>query len=100
MPCKRMEIKTKLLNKLALKGNTFSAGLDLIFDTSVQVSESLQVTYWYDLLYSIGGLLGLFLGVSLMQMWDLASKGWGIITNFLQKILDPLKDTDAGFFKN
>ena len=75
-PCRRIEIRTQLQNKINLNGNDdITSGVDLIFDTSVKVSQSRQVTYWFDLLCSIGGLLGLFLGVSLLQIWDILI-GW------------------------
>ena len=67
-----MEIGSTLRNKSPLQSNIINAVVEISFNPSVIVYNGILKVTWVDVLSNIGGLMGLFLGISLMQTIDLA----------------------------
>ena len=65
-PCLRMDISWKLLRIIS---HYQYRGLKILFDPTVEVALSVRTISLVDLMSSIGGFLGLFLGVSVLQIF-------------------------------
>ncbi len=66
-PCQRMEIKSRMEST---KFKSFNA-IRLMFKPSVQVTRSVLTIPLINLVSNLGGLMGMFLGVSLLQTINL-----------------------------
>ena len=76
-PCTTLDIESRLLRKV----DSVNKGIKLSFDPNVRMTKSVPTMDFMTLLSNIGGVIGLTLGYSILQMVE----GLDVILRFMWK---------------
>ena len=80
-PCTRLGIVAKLVGRELSPSHQ----INLIFAPEVEVTKSVLTVSGINLISNLGGILGLMLGLGLLQIAELLDRGLDILMDFLRE---------------
>ena len=83
MPCTRMDIVGKLQRTAPSASDNW---IRLIFQPQVEVTRSVLTMTGFTLMANIGGILGLLLGLGVLQIIEIIDKGLARLGAYIQKL--------------